>query len=290
MKKMNDEKVFNIIDIVIITIFTISVLLPFLNIVAMSLSSQQHIAIGDVYFLPKELTYTNYIEIFNDPKIMQAFKISVAKTVIGVATHTLFTGIVAYGASKQNTYGRKVVMTLGVVTMFFGGGLIPTYLLYKELHLINSFWVYIIPALFSFFDMLIMMNFYKQIPSSLEESAKIDGASDLQVFWKIYLPLSIPVFVTIALFAGVGQWNDYMTTKIFVPNNPDIYPLQMYLYKVIAESQRPQQVSNIIGLAQVSTKSLQLATMVVTMLPILVVYPFLQKYFISGMTLGAVKE
>ncbi len=285
-----DERIFDFIDITIITIFTLSVLLPFINIVALSLSSQQHIAIGDVMFWPKGFTTQNYKQMFSDPMILQAFKISVMKTVIGVVTHTFFTGVVAYAVSKNYTVGRGVLMKLGIVTMFFGGGLIPTYLLYKDLGLINSFWVYIIPALFSFYDMIIMMNFYRQIPASLEESARIDGASDWRIFIKIYLPLSIPVFAAIALFTGVGQWNDYMTAKIYVPTNRDIYPMQMYLYKIIAESQIPDKASSIAGLSQVSTKSLQLAAMIITMLPILVIYPFLQKYFVSGMTLGAVKE
>ena len=168
--------------------------------------------------------------------------------------------------------------------------MIPTYLLIKSLGLLNTFWVYIIPALLSYYDVIILMNFFRDVPTSLEESAKIDGASDWGVFLKIFVPLSKPALATIALFHGVWQWNDFMTAKLYVTDKA-LYPLQMKLYEIITQSQAASQ-QGLNAAVEISTtsKGVQLATIVVTTVPILIIYPLLQKHFISGMMLGAVKE
>ncbi|MNN17421.1 L-arabinose transport system permease protein AraQ [compost metagenome] len=227
---------------------------------------------------------------FRDDTIWQSFLISVLKTVIGVVTHVFFCAMIGYGLSKSNVRGRKLYVTMGVITMFFSGGMIPTYLLIKSLGLLNSFWVYIIPALFSYYDVVILMNFFRNVPDSLEESAKIDGAGDWRIFLKIFIPLSMPAMATIALFNGVNQWNDFMTTKLYITDQY-LYPLQMKLYEIIVQSQT-QSMQNVAGsvVIETTTKGVQLATIVITTLPIVVIYPLLQRYFISGMMLGAVKE
>lgn len=198
--------------------------------------------------------------------------------------------MVGYALSKKYLRGRKLYVAMGVITMFFSGGMIPTYLLIKSLGMLDSFWVYIIPALFSYYDVVILMNFFRNVPDSLEESAKIDGAGDWRVFLKIFIPLSMPAMATIALFNGVGQWNDFMTTKLYITDQ-NLYPLQMKLYEIIVQSQT-QSMQNIGGSAviETTTKGVQLATIVITTLPIVVMYPLLQRYFISGMMMGAVKE
>lgn len=170
--------------------------------------------------------------------------------------------------------------------MFVGGGMIPSFLIIKSLGLYNSFWVYIIPGLFSFYDLIIFMNFFRNLPASLEESAKIDGAGYFSIFFKIVLPLSFPVFATIALFTGVGQWNDFFTTKLYI-DNPNLFPIQFYLYQMLMSVGSQSAIKA--GII-VPTEALQQATMVITTLPIVLVYPFLQKYFISGMLVGGVKE
>lgn len=232
----------------------------------------------------------NYQAVFRDDTIWQSFLISVLKTVIGVVTHVFFCAMIGYGLSKNNVRGRKLYVTMGVITMFFSGGMIPTYLLIKSLGLLNSFWVYIIPALFSYYDVVILMNFFRNVPDSLEESAKIDGAGDWRIFLKIFIPLSMPAMATIALFNGVSQWNDFLTTKLYITDEY-LYPLQMKLYEIIVQSQT-QSMQNIAGsvVIETTTKGVQLATIVITTLPIVVIYPLLQRYFISGMMLGAVKE
>ncbi|MGG3309522.1 carbohydrate ABC transporter permease [Paenibacillus sp. 2KB_20] len=284
-----DSRIFDTINIILLVTFTIIIVVPLWNVVVSSFSSGRSLAEGGFIFWPSEFSLENYQAVFRDANIWNAFFISVAKTVIGVITHVFFCAMVGYGLSKKYVRGRKFYVAMGVVTMFFSGGMIPTYLLIKDLGLLNSFWVYIIPALLSFYDVIILMNFFRNVPDSLEESAKIDGGGDWRIFLSIFIPLSMPAMATIALFNGVGQWNDFMTTKLYITDQA-LYPLQMMLYEIIVQSQT-QSMQNIGSVAiQTTTKGVQLATIVVTTLPIVVMYPILQRYFISGMMLGAVKE
>ncbi|CAM4236607.1 carbohydrate ABC transporter permease [Paenibacillus phoenicis] len=290
LKQDLDSRIFDTANAVILILFTIIIVIPLWNVIVSSFSSGRALAEGGFVFWPKEFSLENYQAVFRDDTIWQSFLISVLKTVIGVVTHVFFCAMIGYGLSKNNVRGRKLYVTMGVITMFFSGGMIPTYLLIKSLGLLNSFWVYIIPALFSYYDVVILMNFFRNVPDSLEESAKIDGAGDWRIFLKIFIPLSMPALATIALFNGVSQWNDFMTTKLYITDEY-LYPLQMKLYEIIVQSQT-QSMQNIAGsvVIETTTKGVQLATIVITTLPIVVIYPLLQRYFISGMMLGAVKE
>ncbi|WP_308618604.1 carbohydrate ABC transporter permease [uncultured Enterococcus sp.] len=285
-----DSKIFNFVNVLLLLVFTIIIIVPVWNIVASSFASSDALAKGDFVFWPSEISFDNYRKVLGDASIWQALIISVEKTVIGVLAHTAFCAIMAYALSKRNLKGRGLYSTMGIITMFFSGGMIPTYLLIKSLGLLNTFWVYIIPALLSYYDVIILMNFFRDVPTSLEESAKIDGASDWGVFLKIFVPLSKPALATIALFHGVWQWNDFMTAKLYVTDKA-LYPLQMKLYEIITQSQAASQ-QGLNAAVEISTtsKGVQLATIVVTTVPILIIYPLLQKHFISGMMLGAVKE
>lgn len=290
IKGDTDSRIFNAVNVMLLVITMIVIIVPLWNVVISSFASSRALAAGGYIFWPSELSLENYQAVFRDSSIWQAFFISISKTVIGVVTHVFFCAMVAYGLSKKYVRGRKLYVSMGVITMFFSGGMIPTYLLIKDLGLLDSFWVYIIPALLSFYDVVILMNFFRGVPESLEESAKIDGAGDWKVFLKIFIPLSMPAMATIALFNGVGQWNDFMTTKLYVTNEA-LYPLQMKLYEIIVQSQT-QSMQNVGGsvVIETATKGVQLATIVITTLPIVIIYPLLQRYFISGMMLGAVKE
>lgn len=288
---IKENRVFNIVNIAIMSLFALIIIVPVWTIVVDSFTNPASLSTtAEFRLFPKEFSLENYKVVFADASIWSAFIISVLKTVIGVTTHVFFTAMVAYGMSKSYLMGRKFYTAIGIVTMFFGGGMIPTYLLIKSLGLLNSFWVFIIPALFSYYDMIILMNFFREIPPSLEESAKIDGAGVWSVFLKIALPLSKPAICTIALFNGVYQWNDYMTTKLYI-NSKALYPIQMKLYEIIVQQQaqtmKPTTGSVIIP---TTSQSIQLATIVIATVPIILVYPFLQKYFLSGMMVGAVKE
>lgn len=289
MKKDVDGRVFDFINVIILIIFTILIIVPLWNVLISSFASGQALARGNFIFWPDELSLENYKAVFRDSSMIRAFFVSVAKTVIGVLTHVFFCAMMAFAMSKANLKGRKLYSTMGIITMFFSGGMIPTYLLIRELGLLNSFWVYIIPALLSYYDVIILMNFFRNVPDSLEESAMIDGAGYWRVFLQIILPLSKPALATIALFNGVNQWNDFMTARIYITDKT-LYPLQMKLYEIIVQSQT-QGMQNIgTAVAQSTTKGVQLATIVMTTIPILLIYPLLQKHFISGMMVGAVKE
>ena len=284
-----DEKIFNTANVIFMVFFLAIIALPLWNIVALSFNDATDAARGGIYFWPREFSLESFYTVFEDSAIYKAFVISVAKTVIGVVLHTALTAMVAYGMSRRNLMGRKIYMNMGILTMFVSGGMIPTFLLFKELGLLNNFWVYIIPVLFSFYDMVILMNFFRSIPFSLEESAMMDGANPFIIFVKIILPLSLPVLATIALFHGVFQWNDYMTANIYVDDR-SLYPLQMLLFRIVSENLSPAVATGTNVVRNTTSQSLQLATMVVTTVPVVVIYPFLQKYFIQGMTLGSVKE
>ncbi|WP_035794653.1 carbohydrate ABC transporter permease [Butyrivibrio sp. WCD3002] len=277
------------IDSTLVCLISVVILAPVLNIFASSFASNRVLAEGNFIFFPKELTLDNYIAVFKDVTIWHAYLISVLKTVIGVVTHVFFCSMVAFGLSKRDLKFRNLYTVMGVITLFFSGGMIPTYLLMKKLGLLNNFMVYILPQLFSYYDVVILMNFFRQVPSSLEESASMDGAGVWRIFLQIILPLSKPALATIALFNGVYQWNDFMTAKLYMTKE-SLYPVQMKLYEIIVQQQAASM--NTIGnvALQTTSKGIQLATIVVTTVPILIIYPMLQKHFVSGMMLGAVKE
>lgn len=287
---LKEGRVFHTVSVLVLTVMTLLIAYPIWNVIVSSFSDAQALAEGNVTAWPHGFTLENYKAVFRDSSLCQAFGISVSKTLLGVATHLGITSMAAYAMSKRRLAGRRLYTAMGLVTMFFSGGMVPTYLLFRQLGLLDNFMVFILPQLFSYFDMVIIMNFFRDIPASLEESAEIDGASVWQTFTRIILPLSKPVLATIALFNGVFQWNDYMTAKMFI-NNKGLYPIQMKLYEIVVQSQMQDMVNPGIGVVlPTTTRSIQLATIVVTALPIVLVYPFLQKYFVSGMTLGAVKE
>ncbi len=285
---ISSEKVFDIVNNLLLVLIAVIIVVPLWNIVISSFSSGKALAEGGFIFFPKEYSLENYRTVLRDSSIWKSYLISIAKTVIGVITHLFFCSMVAFAMSKQYLRGRKLYTAMGVITMFFSGGMIPTYLLMKNLGLLNNFMVYILPQLFSYYDMVILMNFFRQVPPSLEESAKIDGAGVWTVFLRIILPLSKPALATIALFNGVYQWNDFMTAKLYVTNK-DLYPVQMKLYEIIVQ-QQTQTMSVGSFVMETTTKGVQLATIVITTVPIIIVYPMLQKHFVSGMMLGAVKE
>jgi len=286
------DKAFNIFNVLLMILFSFMILYPLWYILILSFNDAQDAMKGGIYWFPRKFSLDNYRAVLGNPSIFSAFKITILKTLIGVVTHVLFTAMVAYGLSKQELRFRKFYVIIGTITLFFGGGLIPTYLLMKSLGLIDSFWVYIIPSMFSFYNLILFQSFFRDLPKSLEESAIIDGANYFQVFIKIILPLSLPVLATVALFVGVGQWNDFFTGLLYI-NRDELQPIQTFLYKVIAKEGTVAMSESMrsAGVAIVTTsKSLQLATMVITTAPIIAIYPFLQKYFVKGMVLGSVKE
>lgn len=289
-RKSKGEAIFDIFNIILMAVICFITLYPIWFTLVNSFNEGMDALQGGIYWWPRKFSLENYVAVFENKGIITAFGITVAKTVVGTAVHVLFTAMVAYALSKQELVGRKFYLKMGTITLFFGGGLIPYFLTIKNLGLLDSFWVYIIPAAFSFFDLIIFMSFFRELPKGLEEAAEIDGADHFTTFIKIILPLSMPVIATIALFHGVYQWNDYFTGMIYT-NKDVLQPIQTYLYKIVAQSSASNAAAAAAGTVNktVTSQSIKFATMVVTTLPIVCVYPFLQKYFVKGMLIGAIK-
>jgi putative aldouronate transport system permease protein len=294
IKRSTGTFIFDTINMVFMLVICFLCIYPIWYVIVNSFNDAKDAMLGGIYWWPRMFSLENYQAVFEDNSVVQAFKVTIGKTIIGTTINVLFTAMVAYPLSKPNLVGRKFYMLMGTITMFFSGGLIPTFILFKKMSLLNNFLVYIIPAAFNFFNLLIFINFFRAIPQSLEESARIDGGNEWKVFTHIILPLSKPVLATIALFAGVGQWNDYFGGLMYMTDRVDLEPIQTYLYRMVAQVQSSQVAGSIsasnITASDTTSTSIKLATMVITTLPICCVYPFLQKYFVKGMMVGAVKE
>lgn len=295
--KRNIKKwtLFDILLAILMLFVLIVTLYPFLNILAISLNDAVDTSKGGIHIWPREFTFANYVEIFgNNDQLLQAFFMSVLRTVVGTATGIIASAMLAYTLSRRDFVFNKQVGVLLVITMFVSGGLIPEYMLIRQLGLINEFAVYILPMLISAFNVIIIRSFMDNLPSALEESAKIDGASDFTIFMRIILPLCMPVIATIALFIAVGQWNSWFDTYLYARSNENLTTLQYELMKILdnasssggnVTSQNAEYVAN-----QTNPTSIKMAITIIATVPILLVYPFLQKYFVTGLTLGAVKS
>ncbi|OIB04776.1 ABC transporter permease [Paenibacillus sp. LC231] len=272
-------------------------LYPFWNAAIISFNSGTDTMMGGITFWPREFTLENYRVVFKDERLIDGFVISVLRTVIGTLLSIVATAIFAYGISKRELMGRNFYMVTCIVTMYFSGGLIPNYLLIRELGLMNTFWVMVIPGIISVWNMIIFHTFFKGIPPGLEESAHIDGSSNWGVFFRIVLPLSGPVIATLSLFTAVYHWNDWFAPSIYI-SNADLLPIQTKLQQILNANIMMEQMQNMDAAAQgrmsamkaVTTKSLSMATMMVATVPILCVYPFVQKYFVKGVLIGSLKE
>lgn len=267
-------------------------LYPIWYIAVYSFNEGADSARGVFYWWPRVFTLDNYKAVFSDSSILQGFAVSLARTTVATPVHVFFTAMVAYAFGKKNTLGRNLYLTMGTVTMFVSGGLIPGFILLKQLKLINNFMVYVWPTMFSFFDALIFMNYFRTLPDSIEESAKLDGANEFVIFCRLIVPLSAPVLAVITLFTGVYNWNDYFMGAIYMTTRNDLQPIQTYLYRIVATTQTYNNIANLpatIKVSVITPQSIRAATMIVTTVPIVCVYPFLQKYFTKGLLLGSIK-
>ncbi|MCJ7840163.1 carbohydrate ABC transporter permease [Lederbergia sp. NSJ-179] len=296
-KSTYKDYLFDILNYTFLIIVMIVTLYPFLNVLAISLNESTDTVRGGIYIWPREFTFNNYLEIAKYDNLITGFTNSVLRTVIGTVFGVFIQAMVAFTLSRTDFQGRRFVSTVIVLTMYFSGGLIPGYMLIRDLHLMNTFWVYILPGLVSAFNIIIIRSFMDGLPFSLQESAKMDGANDFTIFYKIILPLCKPVLATIALFVAVGQWNNWFDNYLYNSMNENLTTLQYELMKILenttmggnvdANQMRPNAAQQA---QMVSPESIKMAITMVTVIPIVLVYPFLQKYFIQGMTLGAVKQ
>jgi len=282
--------------IMLFMLYVITVTLyPFLNILAKSLNDPIDTVKGGIHIWPRAFTFGNYISLFEGgSNLPTAFKISVLRTLIGTITGVFCCAMFAFPLSRSDFIFRKHFTLILVITMYIGGGLIPDFLLIRKLGLINSFWVYIIPWLINAFNVIVIRAYMDTIPPSLQESARIDGANDIGIFFRIIMPLCKPVLATIALFIAVGQWNSWFDTYLYARGSSNLSTLQFELMKVLdsASAMGSQVDIHSQGLreARRNPEALKMAITIIATVPILLVYPFLQKYFVSGITLGAVKE
>ena len=266
-------------------------LYPFWYVAIYSLSDGLAASTAVLKLLPVKPTFRNYSAVFLNGSIMNAFIISVLRTVSGALLNIIVTGLAAYSLSKRNLLFRKYLLPLFLIPMYFSGGLLPYYILITKINLDNNFLVYILPGAFSVFNMLVMKVYFEQLPSSLEEAARIDGANELTVLARIILPASMPIIATILMFVGVEQWNAWFDALLFMTNQ-QLLPLQALLYKIILESQATS-LEQIMKFTQneksMTPEAIKMTTVMVSTIPIILVYPFLQRYFVKGMMIGAVK-
>lgn len=264
---------------------------PFVYLLVLSLNETTDAMRGGLYFYPRVFTLENYAYVFENPVLLRAAYNSVLRTVLQTVLSVFLTGMLAYTLSRRDFILRKTFSFMLVLTMYVSGGLIPMYLLIKNLGLINSFWVYIIPSLVGAFHVFIMRTFFEQLPDGLVESGYIDGANDFHIYTRVIFPISLPVIATIALFISVNEWNAWFDNYLYNSRNPDLNVLQYELQKMIqiVEQQVNQESGEEIE-RSISPTTIKATLTIIVTVPILFVYPFLQKYFVQGMTLGAMKD
>ncbi|MEK3737952.1 carbohydrate ABC transporter permease [Paenibacillus sp. FSL F4-0122] len=289
-KRTMEDWILDILITAILLIIVFITLYPFYYILIITFNSGSDSNLGGMYLWPREFTLGNYIYFIEDPKWVNAFLVSILRTIVGTVLAVFFTSMVAYGLAKRDLMFRKTYFFIVVVAMNFSGGLIAFYIVLKSLGLINTFGVYVIPSMLNLFFLLIAISFFREIPDELGESARIDGASELRIFISIVVPVSMPLMATMSLFIGSGQWNSWLDSAYFVQNE-NLRTLTYRMMQVINQSMVPtgDAAAASMSRAKVTPFSIQATAMVVSIIPILGVYPFLQKYFVSGMMLGSVK-
>ena len=282
-------QVFTFFNYIIMVMLALVCILPVLHLLVISLSDKVYAEAKMVYLWPKGFTFDAYIQIFTGNTFLRAFWISTKRTVIGTILSVALTLLLAYPMSKPSRefFGRNIYMVLIIITMVFSAGMVPGYLFIKDLNLFDTIWALILPGTVPAYNVILVMNFMRSLPKDIEEAAFVDGSSYFATFLRIVLPISLPVIATVSLFSFVGNWNSWFdgllyTTKI------ENYPLQTYLQVLITEK-APQNINEAIIDSAAGGRNLKSAQIFVTMLPLLIVYPFLQKYFVKGIVLGSVK-
>ncbi|GGG06450.1 carbohydrate ABC transporter permease [Paenibacillus aceti] len=287
--RLTGDMVFRGINGFLLVLCGTATLFPFLYVLAVSLSPMEQVMRGGLILWPEKFTWDSYSMIFSNSHFMQALWMTISITVVGTITNLALTVLMAYPLSKTRLKGRRIILFLVLFTMLFSGGMIPGYLVMKWLGLLNSFWSVIMPGAISAFNLIILKNFFQGIPEALEESARIDGCSHFGVLLKIVLPLSMPALATFTLFYAVGHWNQFFQSIMYVTNS-SLWPIQVILRQMIIEGSTEEYQAAIANESiQVIPMTIKMAAIVVATVPILLVYPFLQKHFAKGVLLGSVK-
>lgn len=286
------DKVFTVCNTLFMIAFVIITLYPVINTLAIAFNDGTDALRGGIYLWPRKVTLKNFITVLQKDNLITGAYITVARTVLGTGLSLVANAILAYIVSRKRFLFKRQLSLFWVITMYVNGGMIPTFLLYKNLGLTNSFWVYVIPGMVSAFNMLVIRTYMNGIPDSLEESAQLDGAGYMTIFWKIISPLCKPVYATVALFVAVGQWNSWFDAMLYNRMSSQYTTLQYELMKLLSsvtnQGNSVEAMKNAAG--TVTPTSVRAAATILTMLPIVCLYPFLQRYFVTGLTIGGVKE
>ncbi|MFD2702811.1 carbohydrate ABC transporter permease [Paenibacillus shunpengii] len=281
-------KMFSYVNFILLAVIALVTVLPFVHVVAGSFTTSAEMAAKKFVLIPTDWSLDAYKFIFSTNTIFRAMLVSSGVTVIGTLFSMLITSLMAYGLSRRDLDGRKVIMFMVVFTMLFSGGMIPTFLVVKELGLIDTYAALILPSAISAFNMIILKNFFQNIPEGLEESAKIDGSNDFGILFRIVLPLSMPAIATISLFYAVTYWNTYMSAILYL-NESKMWPIQVLLRQIVVLASGMDYSSELDSSVPPPDQAVKMAVIVVATLPILMVYPFLQKHFAKGAMLGSIK-
>ena len=276
----------DIIILVILLIYSFLIIFPFWNAFVISISSESAYLRSNMLLWPTELDLSSYKHVFTDNQLWSGFGITMILLIGGTLYQLFFTVITGYALSRHKWTGKNFVMNMILVTMFFGGGMIPYYYLIRDLGMMNTIWVMIIPGAIDTFNMLLMRNYFASLPAEMEESAKIDGANDIIIFVKIFLPLSLPMLATVGLFFAVGNWNSWYNAMLFIPKNREIWPLQMVLKKML---EKPPSSGESVVITTDFSEGLKMASIFFTIVPMMCFYPFLQRFFVKGIVVGAIK-
>ena len=291
-KKSGADIAFSAFSAIFMVIFGVITLYPVLNTLAISFNDGTDALKGGIYLWPRKFTLKNYVTILQKNNLITGAVVTVARTVIGTLLSLVLNAILAFIVSRPRFLFRKQLSLFWVITMYVNGGMIPTFILYKNLHLTNTFWVYVVPGVISAFNMLVIRTYMNGLPNSLVESAQLDGAGYTTIFVKIISPLCKPVYATVALFVAVGQWNSWFDAMLYNRMSGEYTTLQYELMKLLSsvtnQGASAESMKNAVG--AVTPTSVRAAATIITMLPIICIYPFLQNYFVAGLTLGGVKE
>ncbi len=291
ISRTRGERIFNICNVTILGIVALMALYPFVYTISMSLSSAAEAMRSGLHLYPREISLTSFEMVLANPDIVNGFANSVLRTVTGTALTLFFTCLTAYPLARRELPHRGPLLFLILFTMIFSGGIVPNYLLIKNIGLIDSIWALILPHMLTAFNVIVMKNFFQSIPESLAESAKIDGASEINILARIYMPLSKPVLATIGLWTAVSHWNQWFDAMLYITSDEN-QVLQTFLQRIVIESSVEMIEQGLVdpNVTQFTPETIKAATVVVTVLPMLLVYPFVQKYFVKGIMLGGVKE
>ena len=289
IKKSKGEKVFDIFNHLFLALYCFVVTVPILHLVAGSFSSTRALTHGEVGLLPVDFNFDNYIIVFQNPLFWNSLKITLIVVITGTILHLFLTILAAYPLSKRDLKGRRLIMLFILFTLIFSAPMVPTYLVIKYLNLLNTIWALILPSAVSAFNLILCITFFRTVPEELFDAARVDGMSEYGIVWKIVVPLSKPVLVTLTLFYSVAAWNNYQSALLYITDR-SLRPLQLYLYSLLSQGNVNHEMGGVDELLDISPQGLQMATIIVATIPIVLVYPFIQKHFIKGALLGSIKE